>query len=90
MNNPFVIRQAEAAADRVCAAALDEDSRIEAVYLRFLTRSPSKSEKARARDFLAAFNEGTGAPKTTTESQRAAWTAFCHALYASAEFRYLD
>ncbi|HEX3447422.1 MAG TPA: DUF1549 domain-containing protein [Isosphaeraceae bacterium] len=90
MNNSFVIRQAEAAADRLRAAAGSEDSRIEAAYLRFLARSPTEPEKIRARDFLAAFNEGRAAPKTTAEREKAAWTAFCQALYASAEFRYLD
>jgi len=90
MNNPFVIRQAEAAALRILAAARDTDSRIEAVYLRFLARSPAEAEKTRARDFLAAFNDGKSADNNASDSEKAAWTALCQALYQSAEFRYLD
>jgi hypothetical protein len=90
MNNPFVIRQSEAAADRLRACARDEDSRIEFAYVRLLARSPTEPEKTRARAFLATFNRGTAAPKTAADSDRAVWIAFCQALYASAEFRYLD
>ena len=41
MNNSFLIRQAEAAANRVRAATTDDDTRIEAAYLRFLARTPT-------------------------------------------------
>ena len=67
----------------------DDDARIEAAYLRFLARTPTDAERTRARDFLAGFLAGNSSAKTT-DRPRAAWTAFCQALYASAEFRYLD
>ncbi len=85
MNNPFVERQAEAAALRLRAAGSNEKL-VKAAYLRFLARSPSAAETARACDFLAHFP----APKDGTDRERAAWTAFCQALYSSAEFRFLD
>ncbi|MGO9464232.1 MAG: DUF1549 domain-containing protein [Isosphaeraceae bacterium] len=90
MNSPFVIRQAEAAANRLCAARSDDDARIEAAYLLFLARSPTETERNRARDFLANFLTGDSPGKTGGDRPGAAWAAFCQALYASAEFRYLD
>ncbi len=86
MNNPFIIRQAEAAADRLRASGQNDDSRIKAAYLRFLARNPTTAETARAHDFLSRFP----APQGGGDQERAAWTALCQALYASAEFRYLD
>jgi cytochrome c553 len=86
MNNPFVIRQAKAAAELVRSSSENDDERIRAAYVRFLSRNPSAAETARARDFLAKFPP----PKDRGDHQLAAWTAFCQALYASAEFRYLD
>ena len=46
MNSPFVIRQAEAAADRLRAAGGNDDARIEAAYLRFLARNADRSRDA--------------------------------------------
>jgi hypothetical protein len=88
MNNPFVIRQAEAAGDRLRDLSSDEDTRIRSAYLRFLARTPTVTETNRARQFLSHFV--TTSDKTGTDRERAAWTAFCQALYASAEFRYVD
>ncbi len=87
MNNPFIIRHAEAAADRLLAASGDDDGRIKTAYARFFARKPSESEKSQAREFLSRFREVS---KKSENRDRAAWTAFCQALYAAAEFRYLD
>jgi hypothetical protein len=86
MNNPFIIRSAEAAADRLRAQSGTDETRVECVYLRFLSRKPTAAEAARAREFLARFAGSNTGPNR----ERAAWTAFCQALYATAEFRYLD
>jgi hypothetical protein len=86
MNNPFIIQSAEAAGDRLRASGQSDETRVNAAYLRFLSRKPTAAEVPRARDFLARFPD----PKAGGNRERAAWTAFCQALYASAEFRYLD
>jgi hypothetical protein len=88
MNNPFVIRQAEAAGDRLRDVSSDEDTRIRSAYLRFLARTQTACETTRARQFLSQF--ATTSDKSGTDRDRAAWTALCQALYASAEFRYVD
>ncbi len=84
MNSPFVIRQAEAAADRLRGLEGDDDARIEAAYLRFLAR-PADRRRARPGPRVPGRVREPG-----SDRERAAWTAFCQALYASAEFRYLD
>ena len=93
MNSPFIIRQAEAAAERLQTLDGDDDARIEAAYSRFLARMPTDRERGRGREFLARFAPAGAADTSAAISDRqkkAAWTAFCQALYGSAEFRYLD
>jgi cytochrome c553 len=85
MNSPFVIRQAEAASDRLRASEGDDEARVKKAYLTFLARKPTDLERDRAHEFLAGFTPAGGGDRS-----KAAWTAFCQALYASAEFRYLD
>ncbi len=87
MNNPFIIRQADAAAERLQTDSKTDEARVKLAYLRFLSRSPSDAESARVCEFIKRFPEpkfGAG------RRERAAWTAFCQALYATAEFRYVD
>jgi hypothetical protein len=82
LNSPFVTRQAEALAERVRAAEGDDARGIERAYRLALARRPTAAERDRAFAFLRAFASRAGA--------REAWTAFCQALFATAEFRYLD
>lgn len=85
MNSPFVMRQAEALAERVCAAEKDEARRVEQAYRLAFARMPTAGERDRALAFLRDFAaRGKGDPA------RNPWQAFCQALFASAEFRYLD
>jgi Protein of unknown function (DUF1549)/Protein of unknown function (DUF1553)/Planctomycete cytochrome C/EF hand len=82
MNNPFVIRQSEALAERVGAVEGDEARRVERMYRLAFARPPTAGERERALAFLRAFAKRGGAGDP--------WPAFCQALFASAEFRYLD
>ncbi|MDX2036806.1 MAG: DUF1553 domain-containing protein [Isosphaeraceae bacterium] len=83
MNSPFVIRSAEAAADRILAAEVEsEDQRISLAYRLFFARDPASSEVVRAKRFLET--------ETAEGSKRSAWAALAQAFYAAAEFRYLD
>ncbi|MFO0951741.1 MAG: DUF1549 and DUF1553 domain-containing protein [Isosphaeraceae bacterium] len=86
LNSPFVIRQAEFAAADLLSEQEETPARVEAAYLRFLARKPTPDEAKRAAGFVAGFK--TDGAKGDPE--RAAWAAFCQAIYASAEFRYLD
>ncbi len=80
MNNPFVIRNAEALADRLLAENTDEDARLIRAYRLCYSRPPSAKELAKARTFVDEYGRG--------QARRATWTALCQALFASAEFSY--
>jgi Protein of unknown function (DUF1553) len=86
MNGPFAIRQAEALAERLRAVDGGDARRIEQAYRLAFTRSPTDEERDDALAFLRDYSARTSAP----DPVRQAWPAFCQALFASAEFRYLD
>ena len=86
MNGPFVIRQAEALAERVCTAGTSPrlTGSTWPIGLRF-ARAPTDAERDRALAFLRDFAGRVGG----NNPMRAAWSALCQAMFASAEFRYL-
>lgn len=80
MNHPFVLEQARNAATKLLAdKPLDDSARVVRAYRWTLGRTPSESEKALATTFLSANND-----------VKEAWAAVFHALFASADFRYVD
>ena len=89
LNDRFVQSQALALAKDVLhpADAGDAD-RIRTVYQRSLGRQPTGPEIDRATTFLAEY-ESAAREAQTAEPRRAAWSSFCQAVLASAEFRYL-
>jgi len=83
LNSKFVTTQAGAMAERVLQAG-DERARIDLAFQLAFARSATNEEQARTIAFLAECNtDGKVA-------QLQAWTTFCQALLASAEFRYLN
>jgi Protein of unknown function (DUF1553)/Protein of unknown function (DUF1549)/Planctomycete cytochrome C/EF hand len=82
MNSPFVIRQAEGLAERLRAVEGGDAGRARRVYRLAYARLPTDEERDGALAFLRAF----AAPKSAPD----AWSALCQALFAGAEFRYLD
>ena len=80
MNHPFVRHQAQAAARRTLTLRRpDDDARLQWAYQLALGRAPSPGEQAVARRTLS-----------TTSDETEAWTNIFHALFASADFRYLN
>jgi hypothetical protein len=80
LNSPFVLAQAQSAADRLLSEPLpDEGERLARAYAWVLGRPPSEGEKATGLRFVR------GVPDA-----RQAWTSFFHALFASADFRYVN
>ncbi len=86
LNGPLVIRQADSLADRVCATEDDATNRIDRAYRIALGRRPTGTERERVLVFLHEFAARVGG----TDPKQRAWSAFCQALLASAEFRYRD
>ncbi|MBN9122537.1 MAG: DUF1549 domain-containing protein [Planctomycetes bacterium] len=79
MNHPFVLDQSKFAAGRLLAEKHPDDAaRIGRAYRLTLGRSPTVGEREVAQRYLKGKNE------------KDAWAALFHALFASAEFRYVN
>jgi len=89
LNNPFVIRSAEAAADKILKATTTDTERIRSAYLDFYGRPPSDKELMTAEQFLKQYATAIAKDRVPAgRQQRETWAAFCQALFASAEFQY--
>lgn len=88
MNNEFVMRVADAAADRLLMIE-SEPERISDAFLRFYGRPPSSREHSATEKFLATYQDRLAA-EGVVEARRPkeVWSAFCQAMFASAEFQY--
>ena len=82
LNNPFVIHQSYAMAERIRRACSDENDQVTMAFNLAYSRSPSKTERAETAKFLASFTNASDAD----EGLR----AVCQSLFASAEFRFVD
>jgi cytochrome c553 len=79
MNNPFVLEQAKYAAARLLEEPLPDDAaRLTHAYRLVLGRPPTDGERAVAARFL------------TDRAPMDAWASLFHALFASADFRYVE
>ncbi len=105
LNSPTVTAQAQKLAERVLAAypagpnggvAANLDQRVAQAYWLTLSRAPDAAERQAAAVFFSKFPSNwskgdTSAPGLRdADDVKAAWTSFCRALFASAEFRYLN
>jgi hypothetical protein len=88
LNSPFIASAAQKFAERVITTYPESTTNTDAGRIQFayglvFSRSPSEAEQQAASDFFAKF-PGANASATT------AWTSLCRALFASAEFRFLN
>lgn len=86
MNNNFVRIQAKSLATRLMDHTKKKPEWIDLSFFLCYGRSPLPEERKAAKEFFTRFwsyQEGDG-------DDYEALTAFCHALFASAEFRYLN
>ncbi|MFG0332213.1 MAG: DUF1549 and DUF1553 domain-containing protein, partial [Maioricimonas sp. JB049] len=91
MNSPFVLEQAGQFARRVMESSEDDLQRLRTAFSIALTRPPEETEVAAMLGFLSRAHAELSAGSLEESSQTiAAWTAVCHTLFASAEFRYVD
>ncbi len=79
MNNPFVAEQAKLAAAKLMAANDADDARIVSLYRVTLGREPTDGERTVATNFLRNRSDA-----------KDAWTKLIHAVFASAEFRFVN
>jgi len=92
LNSPYVILQADLTAERLLNDVKSDDAaRVEAAYLSAVARRPTPEERKQAVEFVSAFGYGLKSQFADDAARsRKAWSAFCQALFASAEFRYVQ
>ena len=92
MNSPFVMNQSRLAAQRLLReTGLDDASRVQLAYQRMLTRPATPAEEQRALEYIAQASKETNKKLPGVRNQKmVAWAVFCQALFACAEFRYLN
>lgn len=86
MNNPFVIQQSDALAQRIRQSSSSSTAQVEQAFLLTYGRPPTNDERAATSAFVRNFV----APTSVRERGQATLAALCQSLFASAEFRYID
>ena len=82
LNNPFVIQQSRAMAERINRACNNEADKVTMAFNLAYSRSPSENELMETERFLRNF--------TNASEAHAGLAAVCQSLFASAEFRFVD
>jgi len=89
LNNSFVMQAADAAAEHLLKTQLSDRDRIQLAYLRFYSRPPKENEIVAAERFWGHYKQQLIADRVPSlHHNQEAWSAFCQALFASAEFLY--
>ena len=89
LNDPFVLEQTGAIAQRLIDFSTEERERIDLAYTLTLGRPATTLERERSLALLQDIGAGLNA-KNDQERQRVAWATLAQGLIASAEFRYLN
>ena len=82
LNNPFVIQQSRAMAERINRVCATEKDKVTMAFNLVYTRDPSTTERVETEKFLAKF--------TNDSDKNEGLRAVCQSLFASAEFRFVD
>lgn len=91
MNSEFVSRQAEAFADRLLGEpGLTDEERVARAWQIAFSRTPAHAEMANPLKFIGQEPESVADSKVVSDRRRNAWISLAHALFASAEFRYVE
>ncbi len=89
LNNPFVIRASDAAAEKILKGTTTDTERIRQAYLAFYGRPPNEKELQNAEKFLKAYQDQLAKDRVpAAKREKETWSAFAQALFASAEFQY--
>lgn len=87
LNNAFVLRASDAAAEKLLT--LDSDAeRVQMAYRQCYGRSPSQAERTAAMTFVEDYQaKAADGRSTASRRKQETWSAFYQALLASAEFQ---
>ena len=86
MNDPFVLQQAGKFAKRVVNEADGSEDRIKFIYQIALSRMPLEDEIEKAKAFIQHHAERLEVDQDSTE----VWKDFCHVMFNTKEFIYLN
>jgi hypothetical protein len=91
MNDPFVIAQAKSFASRLAKEQTSDLARVDHAYAMALGRVPTDDERRRVVLYTQQFVDEAGSDKKKRKTaELGAWASVCQALFASAEFRYVN
>ena len=92
LNNSIVIQQSDNTARRLLNRdELDNLGRVKLTYQFILCRKPTEMEQSRAVDYINKTLQKLQQTKNSENKRHEiAWSGLCQALFATAEFRYLD
>ena len=92
MNSQFLVQQSRHFSERLLAVGdLGDSARVAMAFRIALNREPSAKESAESTDFVKRSESVIESAEKNKEQIRVrAWAAFCQALLASAEFRYVE
>ena len=88
LNNDLVRKRAGSLAKQLIASHKDENSRLEALWLRAWNRPISSEERVSARNFLQEIAPLLKTPRAPEALEAARWQELCHSLLASNAFIY--
>ena len=88
LNNPFVLEQSDAMAKRLLREAERPEDQVELAFLLVFGREPTRNERKAAAEFFSTFEGGYS--RTFRDEHSRKLSAFCQALFASAEFRFVN
>ncbi|GDY09634.1 hypothetical protein LBMAG52_31200 [Planctomycetia bacterium] len=92
MNSQFLVQHSRHFAERLLAVGdLGDSARVALAFRIALNRDPSPKESAESTEFVKRSESVIEFSEKDKEQLRVrAWAAFCQALLASAEFRYVE
>ncbi len=92
MNSQFLVQQSRHFAERLLAVGdLGDSARVAMAFRIALNREPSAKESTESTEFIKRSESVIESAEKNKEQIRVrAWAAFCQALLASAEFRYVE
>ena len=90
MNDPFIISQAELMAKNLTGHKdLSLDERLQWIYLRALSRSPTQEELEQARSFIRSLAQSLDIDEAEISGNSDVWKDYCHTIFNLKEFIYL-
>ncbi len=87
MNNPMIIEQSRKMAARLLSVSgIDDHQRVQLAYRQAIGRPATPGEMHAALAYLESLESSLQDSNPVVT----AWSSFCHALFASLDFRYVD